>query len=120
MILNNLINENKKSINDIRKDISNLREDMINQFEKLNINNKNNINNNNFDFKKYKIGEKRTVNKHEHELIYTDYKGKCLEYSKNVWFCNICLKIFQKDIPNFHCKTCHYDICDKCFEKIKK
>ena len=38
------------------------------------------------------------------------------EYSKAGYSCDNCGELFTKDVNNFHCKPCHFDLCGRCFK----
>ena len=32
----------------------------------------------------------------------------------NTWFCDVCNKFFNEEIPSYHCTLCDYDVCYNC------
>ena len=32
----------------------------------------------------------------------------------NNWFCNICNKTFEENVPSYHCTLCDFDVCYNC------
>ena len=35
----------------------------------------------------------------------------------NNWFCDICLKSFDQEVPSYHCTLCDFDVCYDCVKK---
>lgn len=68
---------------------------------------------------KYIIGDKAMSICHPHQLTYADYLLKIPEYRSGNWFCDECGLSFGKNITNFYCALCGYDLCDSCFQKNK-
>lgn len=67
----------------------------------------------------YEIGDIAYVRCHRHEMVFVDYRGKEKGYWEGRWHCDYCEKSFNKDIPNFYCGLCGYDLCTECYEKNK-
>ena len=65
---------------------------------------------------KSKLGRKGRSKLHEHVLIFSDYTMKDPFYAIGNYSCDNCKQSFTRDVDNFHCKPCHYDLCEKCFE----
>jgi len=63
------------------------------------------------------LGKKGRSKLHEHLLTYSNYEMKDPEYSKGVYICDNCGNTFNRDVDNFHCKPCGYDLCMKCFKQ---
>ena len=63
------------------------------------------------------LGKKGRSKLHEHLLTYSNYEMKDPEYSKGVYICDNCGNSFNRDVDNFHCKPCGYDLCMKCFKQ---
>ena len=88
---------------------------MLNKFESLSVSSRENTeisNNNNM--------EKKLNQLHSHSLIYINYIGKSKEYINCNWICNICRQSYNKNIPNYYCRKCNYDVCDDCFENYNQ
>ena len=62
------------------------------------------------------LGKKGRSKLHEHILVYSNYEMKDPEYSKAGYSCDNCGELFTKDVNNFHCKPCHFDLCGRCFK----
>ena len=51
-------------------------------------------------------------------LILVDHNNKNKLYlNYNGWSCNECKKWYERQIPNFYCPKCDYDLCLVCFQK---
>ena len=70
-------------------------------------------------FKSFKpenfLGKKGKSKFHEHILIYSSYEMKEPGYAIGNYICDHCKEEFPKKINNYHCKKCHYDLCEKCW-----
>ena len=62
------------------------------------------------------LGKKGRSKLHEHILVYSSYEMKDPEYSEGGYSCDNCRREFSRDVNNFHCKPCHFDLCDRCFK----
>ena len=62
------------------------------------------------------LGRKGRSKFHEHVLVYSNYKMKDEVYSSGSYLCDHCREEFSKNVDNFHCKPCHFDLCDRCFK----
>lgn len=95
----------KKENNELREEILSLKEEMK-EIKEL-------------------IKEKNEIRlfsciKHESHpcwLIFVDYKNKDEKYNNCRWFCDICHVKFNKQIPNFYCSKCSFDVCIDCYKK---
>ena len=63
------------------------------------------------------LGRKESSKFHKHILVYSNYEMKDPEYDLGDYYCDICRKAFSKNVNNYHCKPCHFDLCAKCFKK---
>ena len=44
-----------------------------------------------------------------------------LKRFSNSWFCNICIKNFNENVPSYHCTLCDFDVCYNCVkDKVTK
>lgn len=48
--------------------------------------------------------------------MYSNFEMKDPEYALGAYFCDICREMFSKNVNNYHCKPCHFDLCGKCFK----
>lgn len=64
------------------------------------------------------LGDRATITKHQHELVYSNHSMKP-GYGKGGWICDICRKNFTYNTTNFFCGECGFDVCDVCFDKYK-
>ena len=62
------------------------------------------------------LGKKGKSKLHEHILVYSNYEMKDPEYHEGAYLCDNCRREFSKDVNNFHCKPCHFDLCSRCFK----
>lgn len=62
------------------------------------------------------LGKKGKSILHQHVLIYSDYTMKAPEYANSSYLCDNCKKEFPRNVDNFHCKECHFDLCERCFK----
>ena len=65
---------------------------------------------------KSKLGRKGRSKYHEHVLVFSDYTMKDPDYAKGDYFCDICKQRFSRDVDNFYCKICGFDLCERCFK----
>ena len=65
------------------------------------------------------LGEKGRSKLHEHILVFSSYSMKDPCYSLGNYFCDHCRTEFSQKVNNFHCKNCHFDLCEKCFKLSK-
>ena len=63
------------------------------------------------------LGRKGRSKLHEHILVYSNYEMKDPGYSKGGYTCDNCGDDFTRDVDNFHCKPCGFDLCMKCFKQ---
>ena len=63
-----------------------------------------------------KLGEKGRSKLHNHILIYSSYDMKAQEYANSSYLCDHCKQEFSRKVNNFHCKPCHFDLCERCFK----
>lgn len=68
---------------------------------------------------KYIIGDKVLSICHPHQLTFADYLLKIPEYKSGNWYCDECGLSYTKNIINFYCPICEYDLCESCFQKNK-
>ena len=61
------------------------------------------------------LGKKGKSKFHEHILVYSSYDMKDPGYNKTNYICDHCKEEFSKKINNYHCKKCHFDLCEKCW-----
>ncbi|MFO0515371.1 MAG: DC1 domain-containing protein [bacterium] len=54
------------------------------------------------------------VSDHQHGLKVFHYTEKLNSGYSGGFSCNICRKTYGREIINFHCNACEYDLCDKC------
>ena len=62
------------------------------------------------------LGKKGRSKFHEHILVYSNYKMKDPCYSEGNYLCDHCKDEFSRNVNNFHCKPCHFDLCERCFK----
>ena len=62
------------------------------------------------------LGKKGRSKFHEHILVYSNYKMKDPCYSESTYLCDHCKDEFSRNVNNFHCKPCHFDLCERCFK----
>ena len=62
------------------------------------------------------LGTKGRSKLHNHILIYSNYEMKDPEYSKSCYLCDNCKEEFSRKVNNFHCKPCHFDLCERCYK----
>ena len=62
------------------------------------------------------LGKKGRSKFHEHVLVYSNYQMKDPSYAKGTYYCDHCKDEFSKNVNNFHCKPCHFDLCERCFK----
>ena len=62
------------------------------------------------------LGKKGRSKFHEHILVYSNYKMKDPCYSEGTYLCDHCKDEFSRNVNNFHCKPCHFDLCERCFK----
>ena len=62
------------------------------------------------------LGKKGRSKLHEHILVYSNYQMKDTPYSFGTYSCDRCKEEFNKTVNNFHCKPCHFDLCNRCFK----
>lgn len=62
------------------------------------------------------LGKKGRSKLHNHILIYSSYDMKDPEYANGTYLCDHCKQEFSRKVNNFHCKPCHFDICERCFK----
>lgn len=54
------------------------------------------------------------INDHQHPIKFYAWDEKGNSAYSGGFSCNICRVTYNKNIQNFHCTLCQYDICDKC------
>ena len=62
------------------------------------------------------LGKKGRSKFHNHILVYSNYKMKDPGYANCSYSCDHCKEEFSKNVNNFHCKPCHFDLCERCFK----
>ena len=62
------------------------------------------------------LGKKGRSKLHNHILIYSSYDMKAPEYANSGYLCDHCKQEFSRKVNNFHCKPCHFDLCERCFK----
>ena len=63
------------------------------------------------------LGKKGRSKLHEHILVYSNYEMKDPSYSECGYSCDNCGEKFTRDVDNFHCKPCGFDLCMRCFKQ---
>jgi hypothetical protein len=63
------------------------------------------------------LGKKAKTKFHEHILVYSNCEMKDPGYALGPYWCDVCREMFSKNVNNYHCKSCHFDLCAKCFKK---
>ena len=68
--------------------------------------------------KEPELGKKAITKFHKHILVYSNFEMKDPEYAFGDYhyYCDICRERFSKNVNNYHCKPCHFDLCGKCFK----
>lgn len=69
---------------------------------------------------KYYLGMEGAIFGHDHTLFFSDYISKGLSYGRGNWFCEICGDRHLYTEKNFFCDLCGFNVCDICYEKLKK
>ena len=69
---------------------------------------------------KYYLGMEGAIFGHDHTLFFSDYISKGLSYGRGNWFCEICGDRHLYAEKNFFCDLCGFNVCDICYEKLKK
>ena len=62
------------------------------------------------------LGKKGRSKFHNHILVYSNYKMKDPSYANSTYLCDHCKEEFSRNVNNFHCKPCHFDLCQRCFK----
>ena len=62
------------------------------------------------------LGKKGRSKFHNHILVYSSYDMKDQGYANGSYLCDHCKQEFSRKVNNFHCKPCHFDLCDRCFK----
>ena len=62
------------------------------------------------------LGKKGRSKFHNHILVYSNYKMKDPSYANSAYLCDHCKEEFSRNVNNFHCKPCHFDLCQRCFK----
>ena len=62
------------------------------------------------------LGKKGRSKFHNHILVYSNYKMKDPSYASSAYLCDHCKEEFSRNVNNFHCKPCHFDLCQRCFK----
>ena len=65
------------------------------------------------------LGDKGRSKFHEHTLVYSSYDMKSPEYAKGPYYCDHCQGEFPKQVKNFYCKSCGFDLCERCYKLSK-
>ena len=65
---------------------------------------------------KPELGKKGKSKLHEHILVFSNYKMKDPEYALGCYYCDHCKQECSKNVNNYHCKPCHFDLCERCFK----
>ena len=63
-----------------------------------------------------KLGRKGRSKFHEHVLTFSNYTMKDPSYAIDDYQCDHCKEEFSRKVDNFHCKPCHFDLCERCFK----
>ena len=66
------------------------------------------------------LGKKGRSKFHEHILVYSHFRMKDPKYAFVNYYCDHCEGIFSRNVNNYYCKSCHFNLCEKCFIRSKQ